>query len=163
MVQDQGYMVDVTSLPNQALIIFGEWLKMCGVALSWWKITFTIGQFWPFFFDRCAQFVQLMTVDMQNNRLVPWKQFKKYHTFPIPPNRQHNLFFMQFSFWFCLWWFITLGPWSFSDDIIVNNTLLTTSDNSFQKRIELRCKSQALMRYVKWTSFNSCGIQISNF
>ena len=28
MVQDQGYMVDVTSLPNQALIIFGEWLKM---------------------------------------------------------------------------------------------------------------------------------------
>ena len=28
MVQGQGYMVDVTSLPNQALIIFVEWLKM---------------------------------------------------------------------------------------------------------------------------------------
>ena len=31
MVQDQGYMVDVTSLPNQALIIFSKWLKMCVV------------------------------------------------------------------------------------------------------------------------------------
>ena len=31
MVQAQGYMVDVTSLLNQALIIFGEWLKMCVV------------------------------------------------------------------------------------------------------------------------------------
>ena len=29
MVPGQGYMVDVTSLPNQALIFFGEWLKMC--------------------------------------------------------------------------------------------------------------------------------------
>ena len=29
MVQGQGYIVDVSSLPNQALIIFGEWLKMC--------------------------------------------------------------------------------------------------------------------------------------
>ena len=28
MVQGQGYMVDVTALPNQALIIFDEWLKM---------------------------------------------------------------------------------------------------------------------------------------
>ena len=27
-MQGQGYMVDVTSLPNQAIIIFGEWLKM---------------------------------------------------------------------------------------------------------------------------------------
>ena len=35
MVQGQGYIVDVTSRPNQALIIFGEWLKMCGLALSW--------------------------------------------------------------------------------------------------------------------------------
>ena len=31
MVQGQGYMVDVTSLTNQALIIFVEWLKMCVV------------------------------------------------------------------------------------------------------------------------------------
>ena len=31
MVQGQGYIVDVTSLPNQALIIFGELLKMCVV------------------------------------------------------------------------------------------------------------------------------------
>ena len=31
MVQGQGYIVDVTSLPNQALIIFGEWIKMCVV------------------------------------------------------------------------------------------------------------------------------------
>ena len=29
MVQGQGYMVDVISLLNQALIIFGEWFKMC--------------------------------------------------------------------------------------------------------------------------------------
>ena len=29
MVQGQVYIVDVTSLPNQALIIFDEWLKMC--------------------------------------------------------------------------------------------------------------------------------------
>ena len=27
----QDYMVDVTSLLDQALIIFGEWLKMCVV------------------------------------------------------------------------------------------------------------------------------------
>ena len=31
MVQGQGYMVDATSLPNQALLIFSEWLKMCVV------------------------------------------------------------------------------------------------------------------------------------
>ena len=31
MVQGQGYMVGVTSLPNQAFIIFGEWLNMCVV------------------------------------------------------------------------------------------------------------------------------------
>ena len=31
MVQGQGHMVDVTSLSNQALIFFGEWLKMCVV------------------------------------------------------------------------------------------------------------------------------------
>ena len=31
MVQGQGYMVDVTSLPNQASVIFGDWLKMCVV------------------------------------------------------------------------------------------------------------------------------------
>ena len=29
MVKGQGYMMDVTSLSKQALIIFGEWLKMC--------------------------------------------------------------------------------------------------------------------------------------
>ena len=28
MVQGQGYMLDVTSFPNQALIVFGEWLKI---------------------------------------------------------------------------------------------------------------------------------------
>ena len=33
IVQGQGYTVDVTSLPNQALIIFGEWLKMCVMLL----------------------------------------------------------------------------------------------------------------------------------
>ena len=122
MVQDQGCMVDVTSLPNQALIIFDEWLKMCVV--------------WPFFFDRCIQFVQLTTVDIRINRFVPWKQIKKYHTFPIPPNRQHNLLLMQFSFWCCLWWLITLGPWSFSNDVIVSNPFFITSDNSFSKRIQ---------------------------
>ena len=31
MVQGQGYIVDVTSLTNQALIIFGKRLKMCVV------------------------------------------------------------------------------------------------------------------------------------
>ena len=30
-MQGQDYMVDVTSLLNQALRIFGEWLKMCVV------------------------------------------------------------------------------------------------------------------------------------
>ena len=29
--------------------------------------------------------------------------------------------------------------------------------------LRLRCKSQALMLFVKWISFNSCGIQISSF
>ena len=29
--------------------------------------------------------------------------------------------------------------------------------------LRLICKSQALMRFVKWISFNSCGIQISSF
>ena len=29
MVKGQGCTVDVTSLPNQALKIFGEWQKMC--------------------------------------------------------------------------------------------------------------------------------------
>ena len=101
------------------------------------KITpLTIHQFWPVFFDRCVQFVQLTTVDIRNNRLVSWKQLKKYHTLPIPPNRQHNLFLMQFSFQCCLWWFITLWPSSFSNDVTLNNTFLITSDNSFQIRIE---------------------------
>ena len=36
MVQGQGYMMDVTSLPNQASIIFWRVAKdVCGVALSW--------------------------------------------------------------------------------------------------------------------------------
>ena len=34
MAQDQGYMVNLTSLPKQALIIFGEWLKMCVLGIS---------------------------------------------------------------------------------------------------------------------------------
>ena len=122
--------------------------------------TFTIDQFWPFFFDRCIQFVQLTKVDIRINRLVPWTQLKKYHTFPIPSNRQHNLFLMQFSFRCCLWWFITLGPWSFSNDVILNNPFFITSENSFQKgsnSLRLRCKSQAMMLFVKWISFNSCG------
>ena len=42
--------------------------------------------------------VQLTTVDIRIDRLIPWKQLKKYHTFTIPPNRQHNLFLMQFSY-----------------------------------------------------------------
>ena len=106
--------------------------------------TFTIDQFWPFFFDRCVQFVQLTTVDIRINRLVPWKKLKKDQTFPIPPNKQHNLFLMQFSFRCCLWWFITLGPWSFSNDVILNNPFFITS-------------------FIEWISFNSYGIQISSF
>ena len=99
MVQGQGYMIDVTSLPNQALIVFGEWLTMCvvyGEKLHLYD--------WPIltvFFDRCVQFVQLTTVDIQINPLVPWKVLKKYHTFQISLNRQHNLFLMQFSFQCC--------------------------------------------------------------
>ena len=99
--------------------------------------TFMIDQLWPFFFDRCVQFVQLTTVDIRINRLVPWKQLKKYYTFPIQPNRQHNLFLMQFSFRCCLWLFITFGPWSFSNEVIVNNPFFIISDNLFQKRIEI--------------------------
>ena len=128
--------------------------------------TFTNDQFWPFYFDRCVQVVQLTTVDIRINRLVPWKKLKKYHTFSIPPNRQRKLFLMQFSFRCYLRWFITLGPWSFSNDVIVNNPFLITSDNSFQKgsnSLRLRCNSQALMLFVKWISFNSCGIPISRF
>ena len=98
--------------------------------------TFTNDQFWPFFFDLCVQFVQLTTVGIRINRLVHWKRFKKYYAFPIPPNRQHNLFSMQFSFRCCVWWFITLGPWSFPSDVIAINPFLITSDNSFQKIIE---------------------------
>ena len=99
--------------------------------------TFTINQFWPFFFDRCVQFVQLTAADIRINRLFPWKQLKNYHTFPIPPNRQHNiLFMMPFSFRCCLWWFITLGPRSFSNHVMINNPFFITSDNSVQKRIE---------------------------
>ena len=96
MVQGQGYMADVTPLPNQALIIFGV---QCNVVMVK-NYTFTIHQFWPFFFDRCVQFVQLTTVDIRIKRLVPWKQLKKQHTFPIPPNRQHNpniKFFNEFK------------------------------------------------------------------
>ena len=82
---------------------------------------FTIDRFWTFFFDCCVQFVQLTTVDILINRMVSWKQLKKYHTFPILPNRQHNLFLMQCSFRSCMWWFFTLGPWSFSNFVILNN------------------------------------------
>ena len=96
MVQGQDYMVDVTSLPKQALIIF---------------VTITIDQFWPFFFDRCVQFVQLTTVEIQINRLVPWKQLKKYHTFPIPPDSiicfheiQLSMFFVVVHYaWTKMW------------------------------------------------------------
>ena len=101
--------------------------------------TFMIDQFWPFFFDLCIKFVQLTTVDIRINRLVLWKQLKKYHTFPIPPNRQHNLFLMQFSFRCYLWWFITLGPWSFSNDVIVYNPFFITSDDSFKKKNRIHC------------------------
>ena len=67
MVQDQGYMVEVPSLPNQAHFYDGPILAL--------------------FFYRCLQFFQLTTVDIRINRLVPWKKLKKYHTFPIQPNR----------------------------------------------------------------------------
>ena len=57
--------------------------------------------------------------------------------------------------------------WSFSNDVILNNRFFITSDNLFDKKgsnsLRLRWKSQALMRFVKWISFNSCGIQISSF
>ena len=47
-------MGDVTSLANQALIIFGELLNMCVVQRCHGeKLQF----YWPFFFDRCVQFV----------------------------------------------------------------------------------------------------------
>ncbi|GBP84667.1 hypothetical protein EVAR_58890_1 [Eumeta japonica] len=32
--QGQGHMVDALTLPNQIQLIFDEWLKMCGLALS---------------------------------------------------------------------------------------------------------------------------------
>ena len=38
--------------------------------------------------------------------------------------------------------------------------------NRFKKgsnSLRLRCQSQALMRFIKWISFDSCGIQISSF
>ena len=78
-----------------------------------------------------------MTVDIRINRFVPWKQLTKYHTFPIPPNRQHNLLLVQFSFRCSLWWFIRLGSWLFSNDVVVNNSFFITTDNSVSKRIEL--------------------------
>ena len=73
---------------------------------------------------------------------------------------------MQFIFQCCLWWFIALRPWSISNDVILNNPFFITSDICFKKgsiSLRLRWKSQALMRFVKWISFNSCGIQISSF
>ena len=36
--------------------------------------------------------------DIRFNCLVPWKQFKKYHTFSILPNRQHNFFLDSSAF-----------------------------------------------------------------
>ena len=68
-MQGQDYMVDVASLPNQALIIFGEWLN------DWTILAVFL---WPL-----RSIYQLKTVDIQINRLVPWKQLKKYHTFPM--------------------------------------------------------------------------------
>ena len=53
---------------------------------SYQTYTIMIDQFWPFFFDRWVQFVHLTTVDIRINRLVPLKQLKQYHTFPILPN-----------------------------------------------------------------------------
>ena len=120
--------------------------------------TFMIDQFWPFFFGRCVQFVQLTTVGIRINCLVPWKQLKKDHTFRIPPNRQQNLFLMQFSFRCCLWRFIALGPWSFSNDVIVKNTFSIISDNSFQKRMEF------IAFKIKITSVDaSCLINFFHF
>ena len=94
----------------------------CSVAMVK-NYTFMIDQFWPFFFDRCIQFVQLPTVDIRTNRLVLGSSSKNNAPF-------------QFSFRYCLWWFITLGPRSFSNDVIINNLFFITSDDSFQKKIE---------------------------
>ena len=145
MVQGQGYMVDVTSLPNQAQQF--------------------LTSFWLFFFACCLQFVPLTTLNIRINRLVPWKQLKKYHTFPIPPIRHHSLVLMQLSFLFCLWWFITLGPWSFPNDVILNNQFFINSANSFKKSIEFiafKMQITSVDAFCWMNFFNSYAIQISS-
>ena len=57
MVQVRRYMVDVTSRTNQALTIFGEWLKMCVVYYCYdKKLHLYDSPILAVFFYHCVQF-----------------------------------------------------------------------------------------------------------
>ena len=73
---------------------------------------------------------------------------------------------MQLSFRCCLWWFITLGRWSFSNEVIVKNQFFITSDNSFQKSIAFiafKVQITSVVAFCWMNFFNSCEMQISSF
>jgi len=97
MVHGQGYMVDANFPAKLSQFLPGHQRFVWSGVVMMENDTFTIDQFWPFLVDGCIQFVQLLTVNIRSNRLVPWKQLKIYHTLPIPPNRQHNLFLVDIS------------------------------------------------------------------
>ena len=67
--------------------------------------------------------------------MVSWKQFKK------------------FSFRCCLWWLMTLGPWSFSNEVILNNLFFINSPYwKFRrwKRHRKRYRKRYRKRCCKW-------------
>ena len=118
------------------------------------------------FLYRCGQFFQLSTVDIRINRLVLLKHLK--NTTPLQSHQTDNIIF----FWCNSAFDVVCGGSSrmdynrfrtrllqtihFSSPVII---LLKKESNS----LRLRCKSQALMRFVEWISSNSYGIQISSF
>ena len=121
----------VTSLNS---IIFREWPKMY---VGWryldgrWRLyELSLLAAFPWFL--CP--ILLAGVDSRIDSLVPWEQLKINNTFEIPPNTQHNLLLMNIGFWCRLCRFISLPPWSFSNDVIVNNPFFIARYDSLRFR-----------------------------
>ena len=50
-------MVDESELPSQAVTVFAWSSKKHGLMLSWWKIVFSVDEFWMLFVECCFQLV----------------------------------------------------------------------------------------------------------
>lgn len=92
MVSSQGDMVDVASVPNWAPIIFKGLLRHVGFGVIMREqLAFVTGEFSSFFLDFFVQWRYMMTIDIQVNSVISWKQLKVVYIVLTFPYRKHHL------------------------------------------------------------------------